>query len=214
MRAAPLLAAHPPPHVLERLEHVAGGRPLDADRGVAPTAALFLCDPLEPFPADANAAGDASRLIDDEQLAMVARHESEPGAQSGRIEDADVNAALAQIVEKLVRRAARADPIRDDAYLRAARAGAQQGVGEAVADFVRAEDVALERDRVLRVVDQLEHLVERFRSVVQQAHAVPTGDVGGGNTPETARERRSARSRQRRDGVVLGVRGHDGRLYT
>src|SRR5207302_8588792 len=136
-----------------------------------------------------DAASNAGRVIDDEELAMVARYESEPGAQTRRIENADVDAMFAQLVEKLVRRPARADPIGDDAYLRAPCARAQQGVREAMADFIRSKDVALERDGVLRVVNQFEHLVERLGPVVQQTHAVPTRDVGGRNAPETARER-------------------------
>src|SRR6185436_6451512 len=48
----------------------------------------------------------------------------------------------------------------------------------------------------LRVVDEIDHGVERDRPVTQQRDAIATRDVGRRNAPETERKRRTRRQRR------------------
>ena len=99
--------------------------------------------------------------------------------------------------------AAHADPVAEEPDLHPARRGGDEGVADAVADVVRAEDVRLEHDRVAGLGDRVAHRVEGGRPVVQEHHLVAAGDVGGGDAPEAAREGRAAPGRAalgRRDG--------------
>ena len=82
VRSATLVAVAAPPHVVERLDHVVRGGPLDLHGGVAPTRAMLLLHAGRPFASDADAAGDADRPVDDEQLAVIARNESEPRVEA------------------------------------------------------------------------------------------------------------------------------------
>src|SRR5579872_2889648 len=87
------------PHVLERPRHVGARRTLDADRRVAPRRAAAFEDTGAPFLADADAAGDAARAVDDEQLTVVARDDAEPAAPAGWVEDADGDTRRAEAAE-------------------------------------------------------------------------------------------------------------------
>src|SRR5437868_5431329 len=90
MRAAALTLERALPHGVEGRLHVGGGRAFDAHRGIAPVTAMARCL-AHPLIADADAAGDADRRIDDEQLAVIARDETEPCSQAGRIEHAKLH---------------------------------------------------------------------------------------------------------------------------
>src|SRR5206468_3852608 len=121
----------------------ARGRPLDAHRGVAPVASVTR-RLAEPFVADADAAGDADARVDDEQLAVIARHETEPGAQTGPVEHAELDARLPQPGDEARLDAAHADPVGEETHAHAARDGTTERVGEAISDLVGAKDVALQ----------------------------------------------------------------------
>ena len=95
--------------------HVVRGRTLDAHGGVAPARAMDLQHAGRPLAANTEPAGDADVSVDDEQLAMIARHEAEPSAKAGRVEDRDVDSGFAQAIEKFSRRAAPADPVEQEA---------------------------------------------------------------------------------------------------
>ena len=77
------------PHRVERLLHVARGGALDAHGGVAPVAAMALpsCR-IHSSPMPTPPVMPTAR-VDDEQLAVIARHEAEPGAEARRVEHAD-----------------------------------------------------------------------------------------------------------------------------
>ena len=82
VRAAALPLLRALPHRVERLLHVARGGPLDAHRGVAPVAAVALRScPIHSSPMPTPPVMPIAR-VDDEQLAVVARHEAEPGAEA------------------------------------------------------------------------------------------------------------------------------------
>src|SRR5437763_86478 len=98
-----------------------------------------------PFASDADTAGDADRLVDDEQLSVIARHETEPGPESGAIESLDVDAGARELADKSPRRAAYANPIEEQSDGDAACSRSREGVAEAMPDLIGAEDVALER---------------------------------------------------------------------
>jgi hypothetical protein len=188
--ALPLLRALP--HRVERLLHVERGRALDAHGRVAPVAALALrlADPLV---ADADTAGDAERGVDDEQLAMVARDEAEPGAEAGWAEHAVLHACLFERGEKARLDAAHPDPVGEQPHVDAAFGGDHERRADPLADLVGTKDVCLEHDRIPRTLDRLDHRVERGGAVVEQHDVVAAGDVGGGDAPEPARERRAGR---------------------
>jgi len=72
---------------------------------------VLLLHAGRPLASDSDAAGDANGPVDDEQFAVISRHESEPRMQPGWIEYGDVHAFLSQLVEKGARRSSPADPI-------------------------------------------------------------------------------------------------------
>ena len=68
-------------------------------------------------------------------------------------------------------------------------------VGEALADLVGAEDVALEHDGLARRVDRARASRRRCAGPsCSSVDAVAARDVGRGDAPEAARERRTART--------------------
>src|SRR6185312_14947931 len=190
VRPAPLLLVHPPPHVIECLRHVARRLAFDLHGGVAPPRAMLLENAGRPLAADADAARDTDNAVDDEQLAVIPRHRAEPAPKAGRIEDRDLNAGALERPDELARRAAYPDPVEEKANFHAARRRPGERAGESMADLVRAEDVALERDAGGRVVDELEHGIEGRRPVAQEMHPIAARDVGGGDAPQSASERR------------------------
>ena len=88
-----------------------------------------------------------TRPVDDEQLAVIARHEPEPAAEAGRIEDGDFDARRRAAALRNARDVPRT-PIQSSSRRTATpRSTARTSASPiAVADFVGAEDVALERD--------------------------------------------------------------------
>ena len=95
-----------------------------------------------------------SLRVDDEQLAVVARDQAEPGAQSRWVEDAQLDARLPDRREEAGLGAAHADPVGEQAHAHAARHRPRERLGDAMSDLVGAEDVALEDDRLARCVDR------------------------------------------------------------
>src|SRR5579863_7117912 len=88
------------PHMLERPRHVGARGTLDADGRVAPWGAATLEDTGAPFLADPDAASDAARAVDDEQLAVVARDDAEPPTPARGVEDADGDTRRAEAAEE------------------------------------------------------------------------------------------------------------------
>src|SRR6185503_12475598 len=84
-----------------------------AHGGVAPVAAVAIRG-AHPLVADADATGDPDEGVDDEQLAVVARHEAEPGAQAGRVEDAVLDPGPTQTGDEAVPNATHADPVGEE----------------------------------------------------------------------------------------------------
>src|SRR5439155_7916018 len=103
----------------------------------------------------------------DEQLGVLAGDGPDPRRDPRRVEDAHLDAALAQVGKELPRLAAPAYPVREHAHMNAASCGACQRVEETLTDFVGAKDVALDRDRPSGVMNELEHLIEGLGPVVQ-----------------------------------------------
>src|SRR5207302_179767 len=125
--------------------------------------AMCLLHAGRPLDADADAAGDADRRVDDEELAVVARDEPEEGVESWRAEDCDLDAASLELLEKVPRDAAHADPVEQQPHPDAASDGAPERLAHAPSDLVGSEDVALEIDRAVRLIDQFDHRLEGRR---------------------------------------------------
>jgi hypothetical protein len=130
--------------VIEGLTHIVRGRTIDLDRGVAPARAMELMDAGGPLASDTDAPGDSDAAVDDEQLAVVAGHEPEPGAKSRGVEHGDGDTGPPQLLEKLARRPAGADPVEQQSNVDAPLDRGDKPIGESLADVVRPEDVTLE----------------------------------------------------------------------
>src|SRR5262245_53218515 len=103
MRAATLLSFRAAPHALERLNHVLRRGSIGRHRGVAPTWPARTKNSSRPLVTDVQTAGDADAVVDDEQLAVIARDESHPASEPERVEDREVDARLADASQKRAR---------------------------------------------------------------------------------------------------------------
>ena len=155
--------------------------------------AVALVHAGRPFAADADAAGDADRSVDDEQLAVIARDEPEPARKPGRVEDATSTPGRFSALMKLPRRAAAADPVEEQPNRDAARRRARSARRRSARRPRRSGRCSSRaRPTSARAVDELEHRVEGRRAVAQQRDAIAARHVGRRDAPETARERRAA----------------------
>src|SRR5947209_19355085 len=114
MRTSPLAAHGATPHCLESSDHVACGGSFNDDCCVPPARAMLLEHPGCPFATNADAAGYAYCLVDNEELAVIAWNEAEPGAEAGMVEDLDVDAGANKLANECTRGAPRADPIQEE----------------------------------------------------------------------------------------------------
>src|SRR5690606_10586462 len=142
---------------------------VEGDGGVSPALRRRLVPPLL---ADAQPADDGAPAIDDEELAVVASEERARPADGGWAEGVDVAPFVAQPCPEGAGGADRSDPVEEDADLDAGAGSLGEGVGEAAADAVVAEDVVLEVDAPLGARDPLEHGGEDGGSVDEEAGGV------------------------------------------
>src|SRR5450830_1752269 len=99
-----------------------------------------------PLVADSDAARDADGRVRDQQLAVVAWNEAEPGAQPWRIEDAVLDARLLEPRDEAPLNAAHPDPVAQHTNCHPTLRGGDERVADATADVIRAQDVRLEHD--------------------------------------------------------------------
>jgi len=157
---------------------------------------MDFLNPGRPLTADSEPTGDTDVSVDDEQLAVIPRHETKPSAKAERAEYSDLDSRAAQARKELSRRAARSNPVDEQTNADSALGGAQQRLRHLFTHLVRPEDVHLERHAVFRAVDEVNHFRESGGSVVQEHDGIAAGDVGSSDAPKSAGKRRAWDSRQ------------------
>ena len=146
--------------------------PAHGHAGVAPR-----CDVLrrlaEPFRIDTDAGNKTQLIVDDHQLAMIARQPAERPVEVRRIVDARETAGGDQrFPERCARTAEAAEPIVDHENLHAALCRFDECAAEFAADFVVAEDVVLEHDAARGAADRDEPRIEILTRIDQQLDRV------------------------------------------
>ena len=81
----------PIPHVIERCTHVRSCVANNAHTGVSPSLSSLSNESMLPLIAYADSAGDSRSVVDDQELAMIARHDPKPSAKTGWTEDAHLD---------------------------------------------------------------------------------------------------------------------------
>ena len=149
--------------------------PVDAEVGVAPL--VLVAGVALPLVGDADAAGEADRLVDDQHLAVGAVvHLSRAGAGAAAGTSARARRPASMLVDERRgpwggrprRRAARAPA-------RPPRPGRRAASANSRADLALPVDEGQEVDRVLGVVDRVEHRREDLVAVAQDVDAVALG---------------------------------------
>src|SRR5690606_22185375 len=132
----------------------------------------------EPCAADADAADETDRMVDHEQLAMIAREPAERARQPWRAVGAHLAARGAQRgPQARPRLAEAAEPVAHDAYAHARGRAFGECRDEFAAERVVAENVILEQDRPLGAADRREPGIECRARVDEQVDAV-AGEQG------------------------------------
>src|SRR5690606_16172056 len=111
----------------------------------------------DPVGADAEPGDERDAAVDGQHLAVIPRQPSERALEPRRVVAAHVNAGVAEALPEAPRCLAEvAHPIVDQADGDAFPGLLDQRVRELVADFVLADEVALEVDVMLRARDRAE----------------------------------------------------------
>jgi len=89
-----------------------------------------------PLAAHTHATGNAYRLVDDEQLPVIARDEPEPASKTGLVEYLKVDAGADKLANKGPGGPASANPIQKHSYRDSSSGGSGQRVAEAAPHLV------------------------------------------------------------------------------
>ena len=114
-RAGEDLAGGAGPDVGERRLQAGGHRPRDLEHHVAPVVGILRV--AKPLVLDGHAAGESDLPVDDDGAAVIAAMEARPTPELRRPERRDAAAGLLEIVEALVGRADRRQPVEQHANL-------------------------------------------------------------------------------------------------
>ena len=157
--------------------------------------------------ADVDAAGEGDAAVDHQDLAMVAVVDLVDALH--RVELADGDAGLAQLVEVCLRRLDRADAVVEDVHPHALLHLGGEECGEPLADFACIEDVGADIDVVARARHRVEHRLVGAGTVDQEAAVVAADHrisrvCGRSELPRRLEDRRRQRAslegrKQRRD---------------
>ena len=164
------LAAALHPVVHEGELHLRDHRPLHAHHRLAPV--VLLVGVAEPLVRDADAAGEADRAVDDEELAVRAVVEAREGVPAQRVVPLHVDAVALHEVDQRVRHRRGADGVEDHFHRHAGAGALRQRLREEPPDLAVPVDVELEVDGLLRAADGREHRWEDLHAVFQDLHAV------------------------------------------
>ena len=163
------------PRLVEERAQLFRGVANDLDHVVAPALAAVF--DRQPRPREVEAAGEAARAVDDEDLAVIAlldAREIERGAERReRMVVAKVAAGGDERVPERGRERERADGVVNHTHGHAAAARAlAERLPKARADRVRADPIHLEDHLALRVRDRGEHRRQCLGAVAQEPHLV------------------------------------------
>ena len=162
-----------------------------------------------PFHADPDAAGDATLPVGHQHLPVVARQETEPGAEARRVERPDVESFTLELLEVRPGCGESPQPVDQDTDAHPTIGCIHKCLHEPIADLIPAEDVTLEIQGFARGLDERQHGIEGPTPIPQQCDHVPARHVRRRDSPERAGERRSRAIRQADDvGSVDGLDGH------
>src|SRR5262249_18069930 len=190
--------------VIGRKEDLAGGfepvlgeaglqardqRALDAEHGVAPGRVYLLA--VEPGLADAGAADEPRRAVDDEELPVRAVGEVLERVPARRLVPDDLAAGVAERGERAVGCREAAHPVEDEPDLHAGAGALDERVEEAPAHRVGAEDELLEVDAGARAGDRRDLRVVEIGGARHRRDAAAAVDLCVGDAGEESQERGS-----------------------
>ena len=160
------------PGIRERIGEIAQRRPAHGDRSIAPRIDATL-GIAKPGAADADAADERDRVVDHEQLAVIARKPAERTGEMQRI----VTCALRRRRRPAAARrqcstGQAAHPVADHAHTHAGTGTLDQRIAELAAGGVVAENVVLEQHQRLRCANRGKPRIEVDARIDQEIDRV------------------------------------------
>ena len=157
---------------------------------------------------DVQPAGERDRLVDDDDLAVIAMREAKPPPpERDRVERDHGASSRRQVADERVRQAERADRVVDHAHLDARARAHHQYVLEPGAGVIGRDDVGLEADRVARGRERVEHGREGLATVAEHGQIAIGPPLQLRARVRDERGRQAHRDRARRSiGCGLGAR--------
>ena len=158
------------PVVQERRAQPVDRRPFDAEVGVAPL--VLVASVALPAVGDADPTGEPDGLVGDQHLAVGAVVDLAGPEPSQRSVPVDLCSGVLEAGEHLLVHGVRAPGVEQHPHADARLGPVAQVAAELLADLAGPVDEGEEVDRVLGLVDGLEHRREDLLAVAQDPHAV------------------------------------------
>jgi hypothetical protein len=148
----------------------------------------------EPLVGDSDAAGEADRAVDDEQLAMRAVVDPRDRVPADGVVPLDVDPVALQEIDQLRRHRRGADGVEDHVHFHAGAGALGERLREHPPDLAVPVDVELHVDRLLRAADGREHRREDAHAVPQHLDPVSLGERRARERVHRLQERQVARA--------------------